>query len=121
MAEEGAQTAATAPVSQVTSAPGKAIVDTVVDLATAGIALQELDNLRNQIAAKVAAAALAGDTPAAAARSGTTTVALAADDREIKRLRAEGKDGEVLAKAGPGGTEAGVELSQTESGDSALG
>ena len=51
VAEEAAQTAATATVPPTTSAPGKAIVATVIDLASAEIALQELDNVRSQIAA----------------------------------------------------------------------
>ena len=114
VAEEAALTAATAPVAPPTSAPGKAIVATVVDLPSAALAVQELDNLRNQIGAIVAAAVAAGERPPSV---GPEAAVLDAADRKAKRLKAEGKAGEAKAKeANP----APAALSQAESVDSMI-
>ena len=115
VAEEEAQTAATATVPPTTSEPGKLIVGSVHDLASAERALQDLDNCRNQIAAIVAAAVVAGGQPAAAAATAETAT-LAADDREPKKQRADDKAAEARAK---GGAEQ-AELSQAESVSSVI-
>jgi hypothetical protein len=124
--EEAAATAATATAPPATSAPGQQIVGSVHDFASAERALQDLENCRNQIGAMMAAAVVAG-VPMAAAAATAETATLAADDRELKRLRAELTAAEAKAKGGTepvdlkakGGTEQ-AELSQAESASSVL-